>query len=43
MLYTPTARNSHGTFGVLELPAMNFRVYRAKDGELVLDDALKNE
>ena len=35
-LYTPGAP-SHGTFGVLDVKTRRFRVYRAGDGELVLD------
>ena len=36
-LYVP-AGPSYGTFGVLELPSTRFTVYRADDGQVVLED-----
>jgi putative phosphoesterase len=36
-LYVPSGP-SYGTFGVLDLPSTGFTVYRAEDGQVVLDD-----
>lgn len=40
-LYLPTGP-SYGTFGILDLPSTRFAVYRATDGEVVLESEAEN-